>query len=83
MLFRSYIKRKGKKAIAMADGLYENLVVSLQDYPDLAERLGCEPVEIVAEKEMDLLMQRLSPIQKRRLQKRLLEGDKGEGQGVA
>jgi hypothetical protein len=81
---RNYIKRKGKKAIAKADGLYENLVVSLQDYPALAERVGCEPVELAAEKEMDLLIQRLTPIQRRRLQKRLGEGgDEGEGQGVA
>jgi hypothetical protein len=81
---RNYIKRKGKKAIAMADGLYENLVVSLQDYPDLAERLGCDPVEIMVEREMDALMKKLTPIQRRRFQKRLGDsGDKGEGQGVA
>ena len=81
---RNYIKRKGKKAIAKADGLYENLTISLQDYPVLADRLGCEPVEAVVEREMEELMQRLSPIQRRRYQKRLAEGGaSGEGQGVA
>lgn len=81
---RNYIKRKGKKEIAKADGLYENLVVSLRDYPILAERLGCEPVEMATEREMELLMQRLSPIQRRRLQKRLAEaGGDEEDQGVA
>lgn len=81
---RNYIKRRGKKAIAKADGLYENLTVSLQDYPLLAERLGCEPVELKKESEVEALIRQLSPIQKRRLQKKLMEeGEKGEGQGVA
>jgi hypothetical protein len=81
---RNYIKRKGKKAIAKADGLYENLTVSLQDYPDLADRLGCEPVEMKKESEVEALIRQLSPIQRRRLQKKLMEdGDEGEGQGVA
>ena len=80
---RNYIKRKGKKAIAKADGLYENLTVSLQYYPALAERLGCEPVESRTESEMESLIERLTPIQKRRLQKKLLEDDDGDGQVVA
>ncbi len=81
---RNYIKRKGKKAIARADGLYENLTVSLQDYPELAERLGCEPVEVRTESEVEALVRQLSPIQRKRLQKRLSEGDAAsEGQGVA
>lgn len=81
---RSYIKRRGKKAIAKADGLYENLTVSLQDYPSLAERLGCEPVEVKKESEAEALIRQLSPIQRRRLQKKLMENaDDGEGQGVA
>ena len=80
---RNYIKRKGKKAIAKADGLYENLTISLQDYPELADRLGCEPVEVRKESEIEALIQQLSPIQKRRLQKKLLEGGDEKGQGVA
>lgn len=81
---RNYIKRKGKKAFARADGLYENLTVSLQDYPELAERLGCEPVEVRTESEVEALVRQLSPIQRKRLQKRLSEGDAAsEGQGVA
>lgn len=81
---RNYIKRKGKKAIAKADGLYENLTVSLQDYPVLAERLGCEPVEVRKESEIEALVRQLSPIQRRRLQKKLMaDGDEGEEQGVA
>jgi integrase len=81
---RNYIKRKGKKAIAKADGLYENLTVSLQDYPALADRLGCEPVEVRQEAEVEALVRRLSPIERRRLQKRLSEdAGEGGGQGVA
>lgn len=76
--------RLTKKDIRRANGLYENMTVALQDYPDLARRLSCEPVEATAESEMEALIGRLSPIQKRRLQKKLLEdGETGEGQGVA
>jgi hypothetical protein len=43
-----------------------------------------EPVEIAVEREMEELMKRLTPIQRRRLQKRLGKGgEEGEGQGVA
>jgi len=59
-------------------------LVSLQDNPVLAERLGCEPVENAVERELEEVMMRLTPVQRRRLQKRLAEGgDAGEGQGVA
>jgi len=80
---RNYIKRRGKKAIAKADGLYENLTIALQDYPVLAEQVGCEPVQVVKESEIESLIRQLSPIQRRRLQKKLLDGDDGKGQGVA
>lgn len=81
---RNYLTRIGKKERLLADGLYENMTVALQDYPALADRLGCDPVEITVEREMDALMKRLTPIQRRRFQKRLGEGgDEGEGQGVA
>ncbi len=82
----NYLRRikLSKKDIRRANGLYENMTVALQDYPDLAKRLGCEPVEATAESEMEALIERLSPIQKRRLQKKLLgDGETGEGQGVA
>ena len=60
------------------------VTVALQDYPVLAVRLGCEPVENAVEREMDALMKKLTPIQRRRFQKRLGDsGDEGEGQGVA
>lgn len=50
----------------------------------VAERLGCDPVEITVEREIDALMKRLTPIQRRRFQKRLDDGaDQSEGQGVA
>ena len=83
---RNYLRKikLSKKDIRRADGLYENMTVALQDYPALAERLGCEPVEAAAESEIEDLMRRLTPIQRRRFQKRLAEGcDDGEGQGVA
>jgi integrase len=81
---RNYLAKVGKKERLLADGLYENMTVALQDYPVLAGRLGCEPVENAVEREMEEMMTRLTPIQRRRLQKRLAEGgDAGEGQGVA
>jgi hypothetical protein len=41
-------------------------------------------VEITVEREMDALMKRLTPIQRRRFQKRLGDSsDEGEGQGAA
>ncbi|MFN9369842.1 MAG: hypothetical protein ACK6CT_13935 [Planctomycetia bacterium] len=81
---RNYLARIRRKDRLLADGLYENMTVALQDYPALAERLGCDPVEITVEREMDALMKRLTPIQRRRFQKRLDDGaDQSEGQGVA
>lgn len=81
---RNYLARIGRKDRLLADGLYENMTVALQDYPALAERLGCDPFEITVEREMDALMTRLTPIQRRRFQKRLDDGaDQSEGQGVA
>ena len=81
---RNYLASAGKKDRLLADGLYENMTVALQDHPALAGRLGCEPVESAVEREMEEMMKRLTPIQRRRLQKRLTEGgDEAEGQGVA
>lgn len=60
------------------------MTVALQDYPAFADRLGCDPMEITVEREMDALMKRLTPIQRRRFQKRLDDGaDQGKEQGVA
>ena len=81
---RNYTKRLGKKAFTFADGLYANLTTALHDFPALATRLGCEPVAMIAEREAEALMNRLTPLQRQRLAKRLLEGDaEGDGQGVA
>jgi hypothetical protein len=41
------------KARILADGLYENSTVALKNYPSLAGRRGCEPVENAFEREMD------------------------------
>jgi integrase len=80
----NYLVPVGKKERILADGLYENMTVALQDNPVLAERLGCEPVENAVERELEEVMKRLTPVQRRRLQKRLAEGgDTSEGQGVA
>jgi hypothetical protein len=81
---RNYTKRRGKKARTFADGLYMNLTVALHDFPELAKRLGCEPVAMLAEREAEKHMRMLTPLQRQRLAKRLLDGDaEGEGQGVA
>ena len=81
---RNYTKRLGKKAFTLADGLYANLTTALHDFPVLATRLGCEPVAMLAEREAEALMGKLTPIQRQRLAKRLLDGDvEGESHGVA
>ena len=50
--------------------------------PALAARLGCEPLAMLADREAEALMDRLTPLQRQRLAKRLLEGDaEGDGQG--
>ena len=79
---RNYTKRLGKKAFALADGLYANLTTALQSFPALATRLGCEPLATLAEREAEALMDRLTPIQRQRLARRLMDGNaEGEGQG--
>jgi hypothetical protein len=81
---RNYTKRLGRKAFTVADGIYTNLTMALNDYPVLATRLGCEPVEILAERQAEAQAKRLTPIQRQRLARKLLEGDAaGDGQGVA
>jgi hypothetical protein len=81
---RNYTKRLGKKARTFADGLYANLTTALHDFPALAARLGCEPLATLAEREAEALMDRLTPIQRQRLGKRLLESSGGaEGKGIA
>ena len=81
---RNYTKRLGKKAFTLADGIYENLTVAFHDYPALAKRLGCEPIEILAEREAEAHARKLTPLQRQRLAKRLLDGAAADdGQGVA
>lgn len=72
---RNYTKRFGKKAFTFADGMYSNLTTALHDYPALAIRLGCEPLAILAEREAKALMQRLTPLQRQRLARQLLDSD--------
>jgi hypothetical protein len=80
----NYTKRLGKKAFALADGLYANLTTAFHDFPVIATRLGCEPLATIAEREAEALMDRLTPIQHQRLAKRLLGGETdAEGQVVA
>jgi hypothetical protein len=67
-----------------ADSIYTNLTIALHDFPALATRLGCEPLSILAEREVEASAGKLTPIQRQRLAKRLLDGDaEGEGQEVA
>jgi hypothetical protein len=81
---RNYTKRLGRKAFTLADGIYANLTTALHDYPVLAKRLGCEPLETLAERDLEAQAKRLTPLQRQRLAKKILEGDAaGEDQGVA
>ena len=81
---RNYTKRLGKKAFTLADGIYANLTTALHDFPALATRLGCEPLAMLAEREAERLMEKLSPLQRQRLAKRLLgAGGDADGQIVA
>jgi hypothetical protein len=83
-MVKNYLGPLGPKEKLAAEGMYENMTLALQDHSALAMRLGCDPVEITMEREMEALMRRLTPIQRRRFQKRLGDsGDEGEGQGVA
>ena len=64
--------------------MYANLTTALHDFPVIATRLGCEPLATLAEREAEALVGKLTPIQRQRLARRLLEGGEGaEGQGVA
>ena len=81
---RNYTKRLGKKAFALADGLYANLTTALHEFPVITARLGCEPLATLAEREAEALVGRLTPIQRHRLARKLMDGDaEGDGQVVA
>ena len=81
---RNYTKRLGKKAFTLADGLYANLTTAFHDFPVIATRLGCEPLAALAEREAEALVDRLTPIQRQRLAKRLIGGETdANGQVVA
>jgi hypothetical protein len=69
---------------SFADSIYTNLTITLHDFPALATRLGCDPLAVLAEREAENLMAKLTPLQRQRLARRLLGGDaESEGQGVA
>jgi len=81
---RNYTKRLGKKAFALADGLYANLTTALHEFPVITTRLGCEPLATLAERQAEALVSRLTPIQRQRLARRLMDGNaEGEGKGIA
>ena len=81
---RNYTKKLGRKAYTLADGIYRNLTTALHDFPALAKRLGCEPLETLDERDLEAQAMRLTPIQRQRLAKKILEGDAaGEDQSVA
>ncbi|MFN9369390.1 MAG: hypothetical protein ACK6CT_11610 [Planctomycetia bacterium] len=81
---RNYTKKFGRKAFTLADGIYTNLTKALHDFPALAKRLGCEPLETLAERELEAQAKKLTPLQRQRLAKKILEDDAaGDGQGVA
>jgi hypothetical protein len=78
---RNYTKRLGKKAYTLADGMYSNLTAALHDFPALAKRLGCEPLATLAEREAEKLFEKLTPLQRQRLAKKLQQSE--DDQGVA
>ena len=81
---RNYIKRGGKKRFKLADGLYENLTVALQEYPSLAARLGCDVVCVGAGKDLKSLAGQLSPLERQQLRKLLDDyGSGGQAAGTA
>lgn len=80
---KNYLKRGGKKQRILADGLFENMTVSLQDFPSLAARLGSDVIAAGAGTDLKSLASQLTPLEKEQLRK-ILEGDsQGEGAGVA
>lgn len=78
---RNYLKRGGKKRVILANGLFENLTVALQDYPSLAARLGCDIISPGAGKDLKSLAGQLSPLERQQLRK-LLDEDDSEGAGA-
>ena len=81
---RNYTKKLGRKAYTLADGLYKNLTVALHDFPDLANKLGCETLEMLAEREAEKQLRMLTPLGRQRVVKKVSEGDaEGESHGVA
>jgi hypothetical protein len=80
---KNYLKRGGKKRRILADGLFENMTVSLQEYPSLAARLGSDIIAAGAGTDLKSLASQLTPLEKEQLRK-LLDGDsEGTGAGVA
>lgn len=80
----NYTKQLGRKAFTLADGMYANLTTALHDFPVITTRLGCEPVAILAEREAEALVDKLTPLQRQRLARKLLGGETdADGQVVA
>jgi hypothetical protein len=71
-----------EETATFADCMYQNLTVAFHNFPVLATRLGCEPEAMLAEREAEALVGRLTPIQRQRLARRLQGGD-AEGEGIA
>ena len=73
-----------EETATLADCIYKNLTVVFHNFPVLAQRLGCEPLATLFERDAEVLLGKLTPLQRQRLARKLQEGDsEGEGQGVA
>ena len=79
----NYIKRGGKKRFRLADGLFENLTMALQEYPSLAARLGCDIICSGTGTDLKAIADNLTPLEREQLRKLLGDDSEGEGAGVA
>jgi hypothetical protein len=70
---KHYTKRRGRKAFDFADGLYRNLTLALHDFPAIAKRVGCEPLEMLVEQEAEKHLRMLSPLGRQRVVKKVSE----------
>jgi integrase len=77
----NYTKRGGKKRVILANGLFENITVALQDYPSLVARLGCDIISAGTGDNLRAMKEGLTPLEKQQLRK-LLDEDDSEGAGA-
>jgi hypothetical protein len=77
----NYTKRGGKKRVILANGLFENLTVALQDYPSLVARLGCDILAEGLVEDLKAGYRRLPPLQKEQF-RNWLDKDDSEGAGA-